>query len=184
MGLGAAMDRHRFTIGNLAAAILFIAIALAALRDGSASWDRALFSATLLVLLTSILLAVHRTGRSRAFWLGFALFGWAYLAAAQLPEVRTRLLTTRALIRLGKLVPTVSVDLTYNQDPGERSKVLKPDGETRPEVVLGINPRSGSLWATLGGITQDFYRIGDSLWALILGFLGGHLSRGLVKRRE
>ncbi len=39
------------------------------------------------VLLISILLAVHRTDAKRTFWLGIALFGSAYLGLSLVPSI-------------------------------------------------------------------------------------------------
>src|SRR5262249_54254090 len=88
------MRRPRFTIANLLVVVLSVAVAVAALRAAEAAWDSGTFALTLLALLSSTLLAVHRTGRSRAFWLGFALFGWASLIASLIPPVESRLPTT------------------------------------------------------------------------------------------
>lgn len=173
------MDQFRFTIRGLIALVTLVAVAVAALRDGSAFWDSVTFSATLFILVSSILSAIHFSGRSRAFWIGFALCGSVYFGVSLLPEVRTRLLTTRALAYLGRLIPSVRVDLTNNQDPEERSKVLMPNGSTRPGVVLGIEGGTGKLYASRGGPSEYFYPIGHSLWALVLGLLGGLLSRYL-----
>ena len=57
------------------------------------------------VLLVSILLAVHRTEKRRAFWLGFALFGAAYLGLSLVPPIESRLITTKALAFIDSKVP-------------------------------------------------------------------------------
>jgi hypothetical protein len=173
------MDRLRFSIRGLVAFVIFVAVAIASLRDGSALWDCATFSATLLTLTASVLSAVHLTGRARAFWVGFALCGSVYLGASLLPEVRPRLLTTRILVYLGTLVPSVTVDLSNSRDPAERSRVLMPDGSTRPGVVLGFEGGTGKLYASRGGPSEYFYPIGHSLCAVAVGFAGGLLSRYL-----
>ena len=69
------MKRIRFTIANLLVVVLFVAVGFAALRESSDLWDSGLFSVTLGILLTSILLAVHRHESKRAFWLGFRSSG-------------------------------------------------------------------------------------------------------------
>jgi hypothetical protein len=89
------MTRFRFSIASLLGLVVFLAVALAALRESTYPWDSALLALTLLVLLTSVLWAVHRTDRRRAYWLGVALFGWAYLRASLVPQVRQRMLTTK-----------------------------------------------------------------------------------------
>ena len=70
------MRRFRFGIGILVILVLFLGVGFAALRESSDLWESGVFTLTLAALLTSILLAVHRTESRRAFWIGFALFGW------------------------------------------------------------------------------------------------------------
>lgn len=54
-----------------------VAIAVVALRTGDWFWSRVLFTLTLAVNLGAVLGGIYQTGRRRAFWIGFALFGWA-----------------------------------------------------------------------------------------------------------
>src|SRR3954453_19092314 len=99
------MGRFRFTIASLLALVLFLAVGFAALRGATDTWDCATFSTTLVMLSASILLAVHRADRGRAFWLGCALFGWIYLGASMVPAVVARLATTGVLAYLDSQVP-------------------------------------------------------------------------------
>src|SRR4051812_42711052 len=89
------MARPRFSIATMLLVVLGVGVAVAALRASNDAWDSGIFGLTLLILLTAVLLAVHRTERGRAFWLGFALFGWGYLVASLVPAVVSRLPTTR-----------------------------------------------------------------------------------------
>jgi hypothetical protein len=176
------MRRFRYSIAGLLGLVLFVAVAFAALRQADALWDSALFSLTLGLLLASVLLTIHRTGRKRAFWLGFALLGWTYLIATLIPPVESRLLTTTGLAHLDSMIP--------RRDPAVRrlSRYRDPvvyafsaDGQT-----LATNgPGTVRLWdystgRLLAGPSSDvFMRIGHSLLALALAFVGGQLSRGL-----
>ena len=85
----------RFRIASMLSAILFVAVGFAALREANDQWDSVLFSLTLLLLLNAVLLAVHRTEGRRAFWIGFALFGWGYLSLSLISSTESRLITTR-----------------------------------------------------------------------------------------
>ncbi len=89
------MRRFRFHLGTLVILILVLGIGFAALRESNETWDSIMFSITLGVLVISILLAIHRTERRRAFWLGSALFGAAYLELSLLPSIEPRLITTK-----------------------------------------------------------------------------------------
>ena len=74
------MRRFRFHLGTLVIIVLLLGVGFAALRESNETWESTNFSITLGVLSVSILLAVHRTEQRRAFWLGFALFGAAFLS--------------------------------------------------------------------------------------------------------
>jgi len=65
------MKRFRFNIGTLVILVLFFGVGLAALRESNEAWYSSIFTLTLGILLISILLAIHRTEKRRAFWLGF-----------------------------------------------------------------------------------------------------------------
>ena len=94
------MRRFRFSIASLLGVVLFISVALAALRASTDAWDGCLLGLISLCLLTAVLLAVHRKDRRRASWLGFALFGWTYLIASLIPPIEARLPTTKGLAYL------------------------------------------------------------------------------------
>jgi hypothetical protein len=94
------MRRLRFNIASLLCVILILGVGFAALRESSDLWESGVFTRTLAALLISILLAVHRTDSRRAFWLGFALFGWTYLGLSLVPSTESRLMTTKALATL------------------------------------------------------------------------------------
>src|SRR5271157_4920461 len=99
------MRRFRFHIGTLVILVLLLGVGFAALRESNETWDSSIFTLTLGVLLISILLAIHRSGSSRAFWLGFALLGSAYLGLSLFPSIESRPITTKALAYLDSKVP-------------------------------------------------------------------------------
>jgi cell division protein FtsW (lipid II flippase) len=70
------MRSFRFHIASLVILVLGLGIAFAALRDSNDTWDSSVFALSVGVLLASVLLAIHRSEKRRAFWLGFAIFGW------------------------------------------------------------------------------------------------------------
>jgi hypothetical protein len=73
------MSRLRFPIAGLMLIVLFVAVALAALRSTSELGASALFTLTLALLSTSVLMAIAYRGRTRITWAGFAIFGLTYL---------------------------------------------------------------------------------------------------------
>ncbi len=191
------MKRIRFTIASLLVVVLFLAVGFAALRESSDLWDSGLFSLTLGVPLISVLLAIHSTESRRAFWLGFAVFGWIYLGLTLVPHVESRLITTRALTQLDSKVPGRSLKIARVLHSGSWILGSGSPGNQVQNVAFTIGgnrlaiARKGvvRLWdATTGkllggwtGTTANFVRIGHSLFALLVGWFGGHLSCRLCR---
>jgi hypothetical protein len=154
------MSRFRFHLDNVLIVVVLLGIGFAALREANNLWDSIALSAAIVVLLVSIVLAIHRKRANRAFWVGFTLFGWSYVGLTAMPTIEPRLLTTRALAYLDSLVPGRPVIF--------------------PHPVMPSGPFGGTEYAN----TWSFIHIGHSLFALILAWLGGHLSRHLYLRNR
>jgi hypothetical protein len=184
------MARFRFSIASLLGVVLFVAVGAAALRAATDPWDAGVFGITLLLLLTAVLLAVHRTGRRRAYWTGFALFGGAYLAAGAIPPVESRLPTTKGLVYLDSKVAgrdkyaairwTLANVGSPNPAPGY---VFSVQGDASVPSLDGYAETwetvTGKLFSGPNGTSENFRHIGHSLLALVLAFLGAHLSSRL-----
>ncbi len=184
------MRTFRFSISSLLGVISFISVALAALRASTDAWDSGVLALAVMILLMAILLAVHCTDRRRAYWLGFGLFGWTYLVASLIPPVDARLPTTKGLILIDSKLPgretTISAVFGYTSVAGRNPVQVvgyTPQNYTLPTSVQGNvwidDATTGNLPAGTGGTTENFIRIGHSLLALVLAFIGGHLSRNL-----
>jgi hypothetical protein len=184
------MRRIRFNIASLLIVVLILGIGFAALRESTDLWESGVFTLALSFLLTSILLAVHRSDARRAFWTGFALFGSTYLALSLVPSIESRLATTKALAYLDSTVPGRSPgNLTIRRwGPGSRtpgnqvqSVAFSPDGRHLATSSLGTvrlwDVATGRLLGGWAGTTENFVRIGHSLLALLFGWLGALLSR-------
>ncbi|MEJ7637741.1 MAG: hypothetical protein WKF75_07055 [Singulisphaera sp.] len=91
----AAMSRPHFSLGTLLLAVLS-AGSPSPPWGGIGHLGGGLFTLAVAVLLVATLGAVHRRDHIRAYWLGFALFGWAYLTLNVVPGT-PRLATTRLL---------------------------------------------------------------------------------------
>ncbi len=187
------MKRIRFNIASLLGVILVLGVGFAALRESNDLWDSAVFSVTLGMLLISILLAVHRTEKRRAFWLGFAQFGWIYLALTLIPSVESRLITTKALAYLDSKVPgRATLYTVINGGIGSGTVHYQvSNGTFTTSGIQAITAEQGQMWrlgVTTGkllggwtGTTENFVRIGHSLFALLVGWFGGQLSRRLCR---
>lgn len=80
------MNGFRFSIKGLLVAVTLAAIGIYGLVNAAPMWIIIMGSATELVLLAALLAVVCRPSPRRAFCLGFAIFGWAYLLQALLYE--------------------------------------------------------------------------------------------------
>jgi hypothetical protein len=80
------MKRPRFTLTQLMAIVLLIGFAFAMLRNANEFWAIATFNLAIFLNSTALVAAIVRKGRARAKWVGFAVFGWAYLVVDLLPD--------------------------------------------------------------------------------------------------
>ena len=76
----AAMVRPRISIAGMMILLVVLALALSSLRFPSEGAAAAVLLVTQVVMAVAVLAVVYRTKERRAFWLGFALFGWGYMA--------------------------------------------------------------------------------------------------------
>jgi hypothetical protein len=185
------MPKLRFKIAWLLVLILFFGVGFAALRESSDLGETGLFSATTGILLGSVLLAAHRREPERAFWLGFALFGSSYLGLTLVPSIRPRLITTKLLayvdsemqVRGTSLVNAVPYSDSWSQTGQIRSAVFGLGGQRRLANGQGqewiVDASTGQLVVSFRGSSANFIRIGHSLLALLVAWLGGLISRCL-----
>jgi hypothetical protein len=187
------MRRFRFTIASLIGVVLFTAVAFAALREATVLWDSVVFTLTVCVFSAAVLLAVHRVGPARAYWLGFALFGGGYLVATLVPTVEHRLATNRGLAYLAEKIAERSqsavLDGTLTGSPTGASNSMSfttaPAGggfavaTANQGSVQLWNATTGRLLVNLKGTHEEFVRIGHSFVAVLVALAGGGLSRWL-----
>ncbi len=139
----------RFSIAGLMGAVLTTALGLAALRSASETWAGVALLVTFAILGLAVVGVVSRAADERAWWLGFAVFGWGYLALALWsPPGATKLPTLTGL-----------------------EAVWTKIGMTVPEVAPARR--------TTGGTDPSFTQIGHCLWALIGAIVGGILASAL-----
>ncbi len=79
------MTRHRFTIAQLMALILYVGLSFAALRNANDFWASATFTVAILAVSVALVGVIARKGKDRMTWTGFAVFGWTCLLVVQLP---------------------------------------------------------------------------------------------------
>ncbi len=78
----------RFALQHMLLVVALCALGAAALSTGTWFWTRALFTVALAINLAAILASVFLSGWPRAFWTGFAVFGWAYWWIANHPMLQ------------------------------------------------------------------------------------------------
>lgn len=76
------MFRFRFSLLHFLIVITLLAIGLGALASGSRLAASGVYSLFLVLICLALAGAIIVRGESRAFWIGFAVFGWAYFFLA------------------------------------------------------------------------------------------------------
>jgi hypothetical protein len=73
----------RYTIATLMTVTLYLAIGLGAILDPqplqAKVWTSTIYTLTAFILMTSSVMSFIQGGRERRAWIGFSVFGWAYL---------------------------------------------------------------------------------------------------------
>ncbi len=72
------MSRFRFSIATFLTVVTLLALGLAAMASQSRVATSSAYTAFLVLLGVATAGAILATGPRRAFWLGFAIFGWSY----------------------------------------------------------------------------------------------------------
>lgn len=193
------MRRH--SIAWLMIVILVLAVGIAALRNASDLWAGAMLLTTLGLLTIAIVGATYRRGPDRAWWYGFALFGWGYLTLSMGPwfadQIGLKLPTTQGLAYVHAIVVeqpqhvAVSGNVRLSQFggtqvSGDQIVLSFADGSvTKYQASAGqTSPRFARLARSAfpGAINFDaFLRVGHSLLALIVALLGAEIARWFQK---
>jgi hypothetical protein len=123
------MTRVRFTIARHMAIVLYLGFGFAALRNADEFWASTASTLAIVLVAAALVGASSRSGRARTPWVGFAVFGWAYLLTAHLPRrdigvrfgpvIRPHLLVGWGFARLQPYIkplpPGVNGDFSYDQ---------------------------------------------------------------------
>ena len=154
---GILVEQPRTSIAGMMAAICIVGVGVAALARPSALWASGIYSAVAALLLVAVVSAANSKGRRRAFWSGFAAFGWGHQFLAFWPSQNAtpapRLLTTYLLDMLHFVVTRSSQEI----------------------------PAYLSSQASTVSAEAIFYQIGLSLMGLILASLAGLIASGFVR---
>lgn len=111
------------SIAGLMLVVASVGLGVAALSRPSRLWGAILFSSATAILLGAVLAAVLGKGRRRAFWAGFAIFGWGYLGLQYGPWFETQ---------VGPhTLPTALLDMLY-----PIVAPAPPNGSTTPATFV------------------------------------------------
>jgi hypothetical protein len=103
----------QFSIRSLLVAVTIAAVGIAALLNANGWWEAAVWLAALFILAAAVLLVVYRRDQTRAFWLGFTVFGGMYLALLLFPF-------SNNVFQYNSLVTTKLLALVYEALPDSR----------------------------------------------------------------
>jgi hypothetical protein len=165
----------RFSILWLMALVLLVAVGFAALGNPTELWASAIFTLTVGLLCYSVVGAMFLRGRRRAYWGGFATFGWVYLIlvfnilSAKTGLESPPLLTTRLLAYVDRALhpPATASERLYEA-------LINPPNFTTSPVGM---PMTVSL-------SLSFYQIGHSLAALVVALIGSVVARIFAAQEE
>jgi hypothetical protein len=159
------LGRGHLTLKRLMIVVAVIGVGVAALFRPTKGWAVALPVLFLTMLLTAILGIWLRRGHERAYWVGFALFGWAYLIPVYLwhediiinDPMSTKRIVKRPLVELLDIVMILGDgDLMGRRMAGMAVDLAQVDNPSRCIVAWSL---LGLLFAGLGGlIARGFSR--------------------------
>jgi hypothetical protein len=181
------MPRLRISMASLLGFIAVLALGLAGIKSASSLWTTAASTVTLAMLLGSILAAWQLAGVDRAFWAGFALFGWTYLVLVNWDWIGgpfghdlTAGLSDLAESMFGE-VPIPIVPQLPGAPPRPFPAIagqspLPPPGISQSEYLELVRQRQIKI--------GNFVQIGRLALSLAFGLLGGFIATVFARRRE
>jgi hypothetical protein len=181
------MSAATFTLRTLLILVTAAAVGSYALTQHTPLWANVTVTMCYALLVLAALLALVRRGASRAFWAGFGVAGGLYAIVAFSPFLFTgsgALATTKLLIvgwdYVGPAPPPpsgsglMSLDRDFSDLEGQYLEIMMSfnsslySGEQR-EFMMAL---------------RAYLQIGQSLWALVVGFGAGLLTALLYWRER
>jgi hypothetical protein len=153
-----ADKRFSFSLKQLLGAMSLAALGIVALVNSDRfAWVAGIFTGTVLVLLTALLALACRPSAARAWWLGFAIFGWGSLLLG--------------LLSIGITEPVLS-DNVLDFYPWVGHYFL--------EVLHQLMRNRAGWWPP----EFNFECIGHCMLAWVFAVIGGYLARYSYLRQE
>ena len=143
----------RFPLRALLLLMVWVGLVCLALRSPNPWWNGGMFDVLVLVWLTSILVAIYRSGPLRAMAIGFIVFGAGYLG------------------------------IEGSSWPGSKAAVEMPTDDIVRWSYKSIHQKSWSRSDPYDQLSGDFKGIWSSTLALIVGLIGAMIAQTLYRTR-
>lgn len=194
--------RWQFSLLTLLLAMSGVAVICLALRSPNEVWAAIVFAALLAALALAVLTAIYRTGRTRAFALGFLVLAAGYFGLvlyAERPETygQPRLPTTRWAFTLFTLLHQNNGPGQYTVGPYSTVSYAVQAYTSVPPTIPVSSPYLPSPAGAMPVTTyvqqvisppqfsaQTFLDITQQSLALLLGVLGGIAGQWLYATRR
>ncbi len=183
------MSKYRISLATLLAIVAVVALGMAGMVSSSRFWTAAAATVTLAMLLAAVLAAGLLSGIDRAFWTGFALFGWVYLLLVNWDWVGGQFghdLTAG----LSAVAETIFPEVTITGPPQVSSSVPSAPPVGTPALAPAPSPATIASFNFFEMAQQrqikigNFVQIGRMLLALLFALVGGFLARTMAERRD
>lgn len=195
------MPRFRFSMSRLLLIVLLVALGCAALVQSTPLWASVVVTITLLLLMLSAIMAITGRGSSRSFWIGFAVAGWIYWIVVNTQftaDFRGRLLTTQSLDYLARKVQKQGFQPSSAPPPYYPPAAVAPPTQIAPQrvtvappTVYYSQPVSTTVYTVVAPTgtghferLMAFDRIGQAMYVILFGLLGGSVCRWRGDRLE
>jgi hypothetical protein len=149
----------RFSIRQLLLGTALVAVGCVALRSASPMWVAALLGLTLLLLVAAVPLAIFRQGTNRAWWFGFALFGWLYMLLLAYSWSLDPNTTHYNPLRPSSLVTSRLSNLGYDRIYGGAMAQVP---QTTYQQVLTTKAYPSAFTANVGVATDPYFSTGSN----------------------
>jgi hypothetical protein len=191
------MPRFRISLASMLGIVAVMAMGLAGIVSASTLWTTVAATVTLALLLSAAIAARLLDGLERAFWAGFALFGWTYLLLVNWDWVGgpfghdlTAGLSDVAEVMFAEVTVTAPPQPPPMPALGQTPPSASPNSN-RPlvnPVPTPVTPvLSNSQYLELVRARQiklgNFVQIGRMFLALLFGLLGGVIARTIAQAR-
>ena len=181
----------RIMIAPIATLLGFAGLTILGLLQNQILWTSLLLFATTVLLSVAILGAYQRRDARKAFWQGFAVFGWAYLAMAFLPYIPYQ---AGVEVPSSPLLKWVHARATSTPvDSRDTFQILKetssllparPDSEMMIDVAAAATTKVAAAGFFAPGDVNQFVIVGHCLFTLLAGLAGSAVAQWFHRTRH